>query len=60
MGLFEKKRLANFYQKMDKIVIDDPKTWDGFDMCNRTCMELFKKASLEENTIDFLGHAVAL
>lgn len=60
MGLFEKKRLANFYQKMDKIQVDDQKTWDGFDMRNKTCMELFKKASLEENTIDFLGHAVAL
>lgn len=60
MGMFEKKRLGNFYSAMDKIVIDDPKTWGDFDFYKKTCLEFFKKHSLEENTIDFLGHAVAL
>ena len=45
---------------MDKIVIDDPKTWNDFDFHKKTCAEFFKKHSLEENTVDFLGHAVAL
>jgi Rab GDP dissociation inhibitor len=60
MGMFEKKRLGNFYSAMDKIVIDDPETWGGFDFRTKTCAEFFKKHSLEENTVDFLGHAVAL
>lgn len=60
MGMFEKKRLGNFLSYIDKIVIDDPKTWKDFDMNKGTCAELFKKNSLEENTVDFLGHAVAL
>jgi Rab GDP dissociation inhibitor len=60
MGLFEKKRLANFYKMMEKIDMQNPKTWNNFDMNKQTCAELFKKSSLEENTIDFLGHAVAM
>jgi Rab GDP dissociation inhibitor len=60
MGLFEKKRLANFYKAMEKIVIDDPKTWGDFDLKGKTFADLYKKYGLEANTIDFLGHAVAL
>lgn len=60
MGLFEKKRLGNFYKTMDKMDMSNPKTWNDFDLNNKTCAELFKKCGLETNTIDFLGHAVAL
>lgn len=60
MGLFEKKRMANFYKALEKVNLEDPKTWSDFDMKNKTCAELYKKFSLEANTIDFLGHAVAL
>lgn len=60
LGLFEKKRLGTFYKKLANIDINDPKTWDNFDMKNKTCAEMFKKYGLEENTIDFLGHCVAL
>jgi len=60
MGIFEKKRMANFYKALEKVNIEDPKTWNDFDLKNKTCAELYKKYSLEENTIDFLGHAVAL
>jgi len=60
MGLFEKKRLVNFYKALEKINLEDTKTWPDFDLKNKSMAELFKKYSLEENTIDFLGHAVAL
>ena len=60
MGLFEKKRLRTFYIYLDKIKLDDPKTWENNDLSNMTMAQLFKKYSLEENTVDFLGHAVAL
>ena len=60
MGLFEKKRLRTFYIYLDKVNLEDPKTWDGNDLRNMTMAALFKKFGLEENTVDFLGHAVAL
>jgi Rab GDP dissociation inhibitor len=60
MGLFEKKRLRNFYIYLDKLNLEDTKTWGDNDLRNMTMEALFKKFSLEENTIDFLGHAVAL
>lgn len=60
MGLFEKKRLRNFYIYLDKINLEDTKTWGDNDLRNLTMAGLFKKFSLEENTVDFLGHSVAL
>lgn len=52
--------MANFYKFMEKMNIEDPKTWGDFDIKNKTMNDLYKKYSLEDNTIDFLGHAVAL
>ena len=60
MGLFEKKRCRNFYLYLDKINETDPKTWGDFDLNTAPMEAIYKKFSLDENTIDFLGHAVAL
>ncbi len=60
MGMFEKKRMASFYKALEKMDLNDPKTWGDFDLKNKTMAELYKKYGLEENTVDFLGHAVAL
>jgi Rab GDP dissociation inhibitor len=60
MGVFEKKRLRNFYIYLDKLNLEDTKTWGDNDLRKMTMEALFKKFSLENNTIDFLGHAVAL
>jgi Rab GDP dissociation inhibitor len=60
MGLFEKKRMASFYKALGNINIEDPKTWPDFDIKGKTMADLYKKYGLEDNTIDFLGHAVAL
>lgn len=60
MGLFEKKRCRNFYIYLDKIKEDDQKTWNNMDIMKAPMVEVFNHYKLEENTIDFLGHAVAL
>ncbi len=60
MGLFEKKRCRNFYIYCQDVVPEDPKTWGEIDLNRQPMSEVFKKFKLEENTIDFLGHAVAL
>jgi Rab GDP dissociation inhibitor len=60
MGLFEKKRLATFYKQLSQMDFNDPATWNKFDIKGQDFAALYKKYGLEENTIDFLGHAVAL
>jgi len=60
MGLFEKKRLINTYKFVQQVDPNDKKTWNKFDLNNDPMSAVFKHFNLEENTIDFLGHAVAL
>jgi Rab GDP dissociation inhibitor len=60
LGMFEKKRIIGMYKFINTCVIENPMTWDGFDINQQSMMELFEKYQLEENTIDFLGHAIAL
>lgn len=35
-------------------------TWDGIDLKSAPMKDVFKKHNLEDSTIDFMGHAVAL
>lgn len=60
MGIWEKKRCANFYMYVQDLEVSEPKTWKGIDIQQQPMIDVFKKFKLEENTIDFLGHAVAL
>lgn len=60
MGLFEKKRCRDFYVWIDNFDEADKKTWNDLDLMQVPMTAVFKKFKLEENTIDFLGHAVAL
>jgi Rab GDP dissociation inhibitor len=60
MGLFEKKRCRNFFIYVQNFSETDKKTWKDFDPFQQNMIALYKKFSLEENTIDFLGHAVAM
>jgi Rab GDP dissociation inhibitor len=60
MGLFEKRRCKNFLMYVNKYDEKDPKTMDKFDGSKQNSQELFKKFSLEPNTIDFIGHAMGL
>jgi Rab GDP dissociation inhibitor len=60
MGLFEKKRCRDFYIYCQDLDFNNPKTWKDIDINKQPMRDAFKKFKLEDNTIDFLGHAVAL
>jgi Rab GDP dissociation inhibitor len=60
MGLFEKKRCRNFVLYLDKVVVEDKATWGDLDLEKCAMSAVYKKFSLEENTIDFIGHALAM
>jgi Rab GDP dissociation inhibitor len=60
MGLFEKKRCMNFYKYVENIDHNDKKTWKDINIEIQPMKDVYKKYGLEPNTIDFLGHSVAL
>jgi Rab GDP dissociation inhibitor len=60
MGLFEKKRCMNFYKYIENVELNDPGTWKKIDVEKQSMKEVYDHYKLESNTIDFLGHAVAL
>ena len=60
MGMFEKKRLMNFYKYIENVDMEDKKTWKDLDLETATMNDVFGKYKLDGQTIDFLGHAVAL
>ncbi|XP_068665009.1 guanosine nucleotide diphosphate dissociation inhibitor 2-like [Aristolochia californica] len=60
MGLFEKRRARKFFIYVQDYVEDDPKTHEGMDLTRVTARELIARYGLDENTVDFIGHAVAL
>jgi Rab GDP dissociation inhibitor len=59
MGLFEKNRCKNFFQYIQDYEKDKKETQKGF---GPDCLfkDIIKKFGLESNTVDFVGHAVAL
>lgn len=60
MGLFEKRRVRKFFIFVQDFVENDPKTHEGMDLNTVTAKELISKYELEDDTIDFIGHALAL
>lgn len=48
MGLFEKKRLINFYKYVENVNLEDKSTWKDFDLDNAPIRDVFKKYKLEE------------
>jgi Rab GDP dissociation inhibitor len=61
MGLFEKRRCQKFLMFVQDFERDDPKTHNKLDLAKKTPRELMSKDfGLEPDTIDFLGHALAL
>lgn len=65
MGLMEKKRVLGFYKYLDNVELDNKESWAKAnkkvpDLNQNSMQEVFKAYSLEANTIDFMGHAVAL
>jgi hypothetical protein len=60
MGLFEKRRARNFFIYVQDYNEADPKTHQGLDLTRVTTRELIAKYGLSEDTVDFIGHALAL
>ncbi|KAL1557851.1 guanosine nucleotide diphosphate dissociation inhibitor-like protein [Salvia divinorum] len=60
MGLFEKRRARKFFVFVQDFDESNPKTHHGMDMCTITARQLISKYELEDDTIDFIGHALAL
>eukprot|EP00744_Colponema_vietnamica_P001984 GILI01003197.1.p1 GENE.GILI01003197.1~~GILI01003197.1.p1 ORF type:complete len:479 (-),score=157.95 GILI01003197.1:105-1472(-) len=60
MGFFEKNRAKKFFVFVQNYEANDPSTHKGMDLNRVTMRELLASFELEANTIDFLGHAVAL
>jgi Rab GDP dissociation inhibitor len=60
MGMFEKRRCAKFVTYVQEAEEDTPQSWQGFDLMKLPARALFSKFSLEPDTIDFVGHGMAL
>ncbi|XP_047316263.1 guanosine nucleotide diphosphate dissociation inhibitor At5g09550-like [Impatiens glandulifera] len=60
MGLFEKRRARKFFIYVQDYDENDPKSHEGLDLNKVTAKALVSKYGLEDNTVDFIGHALAL
>ena len=60
MGLFEKKRVVKLYKFIQSVDVSDKSTWGGINIMNQPMSAVFEAYGVEQNTVDFLGHAVAL
>lgn len=59
MGLLEKRRCQKFLEAIQNFEEGNPKTYEKIKI-DRPGKEMLEQYGLEENTIDFIGHAVAL
>nr|CAD1822083.1 unnamed protein product [Ananas comosus var. bracteatus] len=60
MGLFEKRRARKFFIYVQDYEENDPKSHEGLDLNKVTAREVISKYGLDDNTVDFIGHALAL
>jgi Rab GDP dissociation inhibitor len=60
MGILEKRRCQKFLEFIAEYEEDNPKTQQGLDLKKNTIQEVFNHFGLKPDTIDFLGHAMAL
>lgn len=60
MGILEKPRFINFVQFINNWDDANPSTWAELDPKRHTMAQVFQKYGLQDSTIDFIGHAVAL
>ena len=59
MSFFEKNRCKNFFAFIQDYEVNNPKTQNSLSPV-APFKDYIKKYSLESNTVDFIGHAVAL
>ena len=60
MSLFEKRRCQKFFKYVQNFELEDKKTYGKKSPIGLSFRQWIGEFSLEENTIDFVGHAVAL
>jgi len=60
MGILEKRRCQKFLEFIAEYEEENPKTQQGLDLKKNTIQEVFDHFGLKPDTIDFLGHAMAL
>ncbi|KAM5577057.1 guanosine nucleotide diphosphate dissociation inhibitor [Rosa sericea] len=60
MGLFEKRRARKFFLYVQDYEETNPKSHEGMDLSQVTARDLISKYGLDDNTVDFIGHALAL
>ncbi|XP_058081761.1 guanosine nucleotide diphosphate dissociation inhibitor At5g09550-like [Magnolia sinica] len=60
MGLFEKRRARKFFIYVQDYEESDPKSHEGLDLNKVTTRQVISKYGLDDNTVDFIGHALAL
>lgn len=60
MGVLEKPRFMSFVNFVTSWDESKPESMQGFDPIASTMSQVYEKFGLEEATIDFVGHAVAL
>ncbi|RNF13999.1 putative rab-GDP dissociation inhibitor [Trypanosoma conorhini] len=60
MGFFEKRKAAKLFQFMGNYDPKDPSTHKKYNLQTMTMAQLYKEFGIGNDTIDFVGHAVAL
>lgn len=60
LGLIQKGHFRSFVSYVNNYDQADSKTWNDLDLSKVTARELYKNFSLDEDTITFTGHALAL
>eukprot|EP00824_Muranothrix_gubernata_P004249 TRINITY_DN15422_c0_g1_i1.p1 TRINITY_DN15422_c0_g1~~TRINITY_DN15422_c0_g1_i1.p1 ORF type:complete len:444 (-),score=95.95 TRINITY_DN15422_c0_g1_i1:37-1368(-) len=60
MGWLEKRKARNFFVFVQDFEEDQPSTHKGLDLRKIPMREVFRHFNLSDNTIDFIGHGLAL
>jgi len=60
MGILEKRRCQKFLEFIGEYEESNPKTHQGLNLRKNTIKEVFDHFGLKADTIDFIGHAMAL
>ncbi|KAJ2742625.1 Rab GDP dissociation inhibitor alpha [Coemansia sp. BCRC 34301] len=60
VGLLQKPRARTFFNFLQAWRDDDPSTHQGVDLDRDTMAQVYEKFSLNEDTQEFIGHAMAL
>jgi len=60
MGMFEKRRARKFFLYIQDYDQNNQATWQGMDLSKTPMKKVFQTFELEPDTIDFVGHALAL